>query len=178
MLAVIDGAAPDGESAAPPAARAARVSPLAARIAADRQIDLERARGSGPAGRVNKEDVLALLESSPEPSGEPAIQPDLQPRGDSPESSGARPPTVTTFVAVDMSHATTQRDARQAHWLQREGFTLEYLPYVVAASAAALRAAPIGAGMSTPERRRSRLRHTHRSGAGRRLHAHSQCRCL
>jgi pyruvate/2-oxoglutarate dehydrogenase complex dihydrolipoamide acyltransferase (E2) component len=151
VLAVLDGAAPDAGSAAPTAARAVRVSPLAARIAADRQIDLERFHGSGPAGRVNKEDVLALLHSSPEPSGEPAIQPDLQPRVDSPESSGARPPAVTTFVAVDMSHATTQRDARRFHWLQREGFALDYLPYVVVASAAALRAVPIGAGMSTPD---------------------------
>jgi pyruvate/2-oxoglutarate dehydrogenase complex dihydrolipoamide acyltransferase (E2) component len=146
VLAVIDGAAPDGESTAPPAARAARVSPLAARIAADRQIDLERAHGSGPAGRVNKEDVLALLESSPEP----AIQPDARPRGAPVESSNARPQPVTTFVTVDMAHAATQRAARQAHWLQREGFALDYLPYVVVAVAAALRAVPIITGTSIP----------------------------
>ena len=144
VLAVIDGAASDGESTAPPLARAARVSPLAARIAADRQIDLERARGSGPAGRVNKEDVLALWQLSLEP----AIQPDAQPRGAPAESSTARPQSVTTFVAVDMAHATTQRDARQFPWLQREGFALDYLPYVVLATAAALRAVPINAGLS------------------------------
>ena len=147
VLAVIDGATPDAESTAPPAARATRVSPLAARIAADRQIDLERARGSGPAGRVNKEDVLALLKSSPEP----AIQPDAQPRGVPTAASNARSPAVTTFVAVDMSHVMTQRDARRFHWLQREGFALDYLPYLVVATAAVLRAVPINAGMSTSD---------------------------
>jgi len=149
VLAVIDGTTPDAESTVPPAARAARVSPLAARIAADRQIDLERAHGSGPAGRISKEDVLALLPSNPAPSGEPTIQPHAQPGGVPTESSNARSPAVTTFIAVDMSHATTKRDARRFHWLQREGFALDYLPYVVVATAAALRAVPINTGMST-----------------------------
>ncbi len=40
------------------AGRAARVSPLAARIAQDEGIDLETVQGSGPGGQVTKEDVL------------------------------------------------------------------------------------------------------------------------
>lgn len=156
VLAMLDGATAEAEPPAPMAARIARVSPLAARIAADRHIDLEQARGSGPDGRVNKEDVLALLETrsegaNPETARAAVASADAQALTAPAESSNVRPHTVTTFVAVDMSHVDTQRNARRTHWHQREGFALDYLPYVVVATATALRAAPISPGMPDAE---------------------------
>jgi pyruvate/2-oxoglutarate dehydrogenase complex dihydrolipoamide acyltransferase (E2) component len=41
----------------------ATVSPLVARIAAENQVDLAAVQGSGPKGRITKEDVMAYLQS-------------------------------------------------------------------------------------------------------------------
>ncbi|MEX1247890.1 MAG: 2-oxo acid dehydrogenase subunit E2 [Anaerolineales bacterium] len=45
-------------------AGAGPVSPLVARIAAENKVNLAAVRGSGPGGRVTKDDVLAYLQSS------------------------------------------------------------------------------------------------------------------
>ena len=45
-------------------------SPLARRIAADRNIDLSQLKGTGPGGRVVQSDVLAFNDRSPAPSTE------------------------------------------------------------------------------------------------------------
>ena len=49
--------------AAPPAAteQPVQVSPVAQRIASENNIDLSRVQGSGPRGRITREDVLALV---------------------------------------------------------------------------------------------------------------------
>ena len=46
-----------------------RVSPIARRIAQERGIDLSQVKGSGPGGRIVQQDVLALAEAKPGPSG-------------------------------------------------------------------------------------------------------------
>lgn len=53
---------------------AAPVSPLVARIAAENRVDLAAVRGSGPGGRITKEDVLAFMRSGGAPS---AVQAEL-----------------------------------------------------------------------------------------------------
>jgi pyruvate/2-oxoglutarate dehydrogenase complex dihydrolipoamide acyltransferase (E2) component len=69
--AVIARIAPGSAAAttAAPAARAAagpgRASPVAARIAAAANIDIETLSGSGPRGRILKRDVLAALDDRP-----------------------------------------------------------------------------------------------------------------
>jgi pyruvate/2-oxoglutarate dehydrogenase complex dihydrolipoamide acyltransferase (E2) component len=152
VLALIEGTAQvPSKPAALPTARTVRVSPLAAKIAADQQIDLLKAHGSGPAGRVNKEDVLALLQSEPGQSRLPVDQPGAQPGYEPPDSPSARPPCATTFFAVDMTNVAAQRANWEAHWLQREGFTLDYLPFVVRAVVAALRSVPLFNGTFTSE---------------------------
>ena len=47
-------------SAAPPADGRLRASPLARRIAADRNVDLHAVAGSGPGGRITRDDVLSV----------------------------------------------------------------------------------------------------------------------
>ena len=57
------GAEPDAPVApAEPAADGARATPVARRIAAAHGLDLMSVEGSGPRGRVTKEDVLALVQ--------------------------------------------------------------------------------------------------------------------
>jgi 2-oxoglutarate decarboxylase len=51
---------------------AANVTPIAARIASAEGVDLSSVRGSGPRGRVLKEDVLAALEGNGAPAPAPA----------------------------------------------------------------------------------------------------------
>ncbi|HEX2103693.1 MAG TPA: multifunctional oxoglutarate decarboxylase/oxoglutarate dehydrogenase thiamine pyrophosphate-binding subunit/dihydrolipoyllysine-residue succinyltransferase subunit [Solirubrobacteraceae bacterium] len=70
-------AAGDGATAAPPLPEDAKVSPVAARIAASEGIDLSNVRGSGPHGRITKADVLATIANggAPAPAEAPAAAP-------------------------------------------------------------------------------------------------------
>jgi 2-oxoglutarate dehydrogenase E1 component len=52
-------APPPEDSAPPPIPDTVKVTPVAARVAADLGVDLTTVRGSGPAGRISKADVLA-----------------------------------------------------------------------------------------------------------------------
>jgi pyruvate dehydrogenase E2 component (dihydrolipoamide acetyltransferase) len=54
-------------SASTPAA-AVEISPIARKLAADNNIDLAQVQGSGPRGRIMKEDVEALLTTTPTPA--------------------------------------------------------------------------------------------------------------
>ena len=57
--AALPTASRNGEGSAPPAA-----SPLARTLAEDAKVDLARVRGSGPAGRITKDDVANFIEHS------------------------------------------------------------------------------------------------------------------
>ncbi len=64
-------AAPDnGAAAAAAAPEGTRISPVAARIAAAEGIDLARVAGSGPGGRITKEDVLGVNGAPATPAAE------------------------------------------------------------------------------------------------------------
>ncbi|MDR7555924.1 MAG: dihydrolipoamide acetyltransferase family protein [Armatimonadota bacterium] len=78
--ATAQAAAPPPASAPPaaPPAGAVRASPLARRLAAEHGIPLETIRGSGPEGRITKEDVeaaIAARAARPAPTPAPAMPP-------------------------------------------------------------------------------------------------------
>jgi pyruvate dehydrogenase E2 component (dihydrolipoamide acetyltransferase) len=63
-------------------------SPLARRIAADKKIDLQQIRGTGPNGRIIQQDVLAFTEQAPAPAAERSAAPSgSEPQGRGPDSS-------------------------------------------------------------------------------------------
>jgi pyruvate dehydrogenase E2 component (dihydrolipoyllysine-residue acetyltransferase) len=89
-------------SAAPPAAPAptgngkAFVSPVVARIAAERGIDPSQVPGTGAGGRVTKKDILAFVESGgtqqAPPPQVPAPQPAAEPQAPAPAPPAQAPP--------------------------------------------------------------------------------------
>lgn len=55
------------------------ISPIARRIAAEHNLDAAQIHGSGPGGRVIKEDVLAYLQQAPAAQAQPVVGPVAQP---------------------------------------------------------------------------------------------------
>lgn len=58
---------------------AVKASPLAKRIAKEQNIDLSRIKGTGPDGRIIKEDVMAVIEGTEKTSIEPTGQEEILP---------------------------------------------------------------------------------------------------
>lgn len=145
-------------------------SPLARKMAADLGLDLHRLTGSGPSGRVMKDDVLrardagpvaapvAAASAAPKASAVPARVPaaPLPPRGSSQVealsqlrktvaqrmvASKFSAPHATTFEEVEVSALHALREAQKNRWAP-EGLKLSYMPFVCKAVAAALRRHP------------------------------------
>ena len=57
-----DAATPAAEEPAPAGLRHGRASPVACRVAAAKGVDIAAIKGSGPGGKVTKEDVLAAAD--------------------------------------------------------------------------------------------------------------------
>jgi 2-oxoglutarate dehydrogenase E2 component (dihydrolipoamide succinyltransferase) len=90
-------AAGNGASESVEAADGSRSTPLARRIAGEHGIDVARIPGTGPSGRVTKEDVSAYLArqqqpAAPQPAPVPAPQPASQLRPTAPPISAAPAP--------------------------------------------------------------------------------------
>src|SRR5829696_5645374 len=72
---------PQPEAPAPTAAPApagngaANATPVAARVASAHGLDVDSIAGTGPRGRVTKEDVLAAIEDGPAPAAGPELKP-------------------------------------------------------------------------------------------------------
>jgi len=62
---------PKVEKAKPAAVKRIKASPLARKIAEERGVDLTQVQGTGPGGRITKEDVLAYLERM---AGVPSVE--------------------------------------------------------------------------------------------------------
>ena len=100
-------------AAGAPTTNGGNATPVAARIASAHGLDVEAIRGSGPRGRVTKDDVLAAVEGN----GAPATAADVTPiRGPAATlvrfmNESRSIPTATSFrtLAVDVLDAPAQR---------------------------------------------------------------------
>jgi 2-oxoisovalerate dehydrogenase E2 component (dihydrolipoyl transacylase) len=151
--------------AAPPPVEEGKVrfiSPAVARLAAEHQVDLSQVQGTGAGGRVTKQDVLAYVEqreeapkAPPVPSAPAAPMPAVAPGDQEVPLSPKRKaiaehmvrskqlaPHVTTVMEADLSQVEAIRAAQGAEFQRREGFSLTYMPFIVQAVVAALRAHP------------------------------------
>jgi 2-oxoglutarate dehydrogenase E2 component (dihydrolipoamide succinyltransferase) len=156
------------DTAAPGAAIEA--TPVARRLAEEKGVDLSAVRGSGPRGRVTKEDVQAYLEKQqPEREASPE-QPPAPPAAPAPDPAPAadqarreervrlsrRRRTIaqrlveaqhtaamlTTFNEVDMSRVIEIRARRRESFQERHGVGLGFTSFFVKAAVGALKAFP------------------------------------
>ena len=143
------------ETAAAPAAvpEDRRVTPVARRLAERRGVDADRLEGTGPGGRVTKEDVQRAIDSgaapplAAKPPGEPAH--DVLPlEGIRRVTAGrlsahwAAAPQVTEGLDIDMTAMRAFRNARRSEWRAAYGIVPALNDIVLKAAAAALEANP------------------------------------
>jgi 2-oxoisovalerate dehydrogenase E2 component (dihydrolipoyl transacylase) len=148
-----------------------RYSPAVLTLAQDQDVDLAQIKGSGIGGRVTKRDVRRFIEDRARsaqqapavgrpavstPTAGPAPGPVAPAEGDQsiPLSrirrliaenmvqSKTTIPHAWQTQEVDMSGVVANRAANKKAFQEREGFSLTYLPYVVAAAVASLREHP------------------------------------
>ncbi len=137
-----------------------RSSPLARRIAKEHGIDLSRIAGTGTGGRIGKEDVLRATTSQPPVRRSAALQvppPDLSSLPAEPVpltrmraiiadrmvASARTSPHVYSVYKVDMTRIARLREQHRSGFEQRHGVKLTFMPFIAAATVAALRRFPI-----------------------------------
>lgn len=165
-------AAPEAAAAAPfeqePAAAAAdagtnRAAPAVRRLAEEHHIDLNSLAGSGPGGRITREDVLgqaggqpeAAAAEAPAPAGIAAMQPVADDREEHVRLSRRRQTIatrlvqaqqtaamLTTFNEIDMSAVMEVRTRRKEAFKERHGVGLGFMSFFAKASIGALKAFP------------------------------------
>jgi pyruvate/2-oxoglutarate dehydrogenase complex dihydrolipoamide acyltransferase (E2) component len=136
-----------------------RYSPAVQMLASELGVDLAKVPGTGIGGRVTKKDVeqfAAAAKTAPAAKG-PAPVPTAAPgEGDQVVQltrvrrliaenmvrSKTTIPHAWQTQEADMSGVVAHRNANKAAFQKQEGFSLTYLPYVIAAAISALREHP------------------------------------
>jgi 2-oxoisovalerate dehydrogenase E2 component (dihydrolipoyl transacylase) len=136
-----------------------RFSPGVQMAASDLNVDLSKVTGTGLGGRVTKKDVqdfAARAKAAPAPPAAPAPAPTAPAEGDQVVQltrvrrliaenmvrSKTTIPHAWQTQEADMSGVVANRNANKAAFQKQEGFSLTYLPYVMAAALSALREYP------------------------------------
>jgi pyruvate dehydrogenase E2 component (dihydrolipoamide acetyltransferase) len=135
-----------------------RSSPLVRRIAREHNIDLRHIRGTGSAGRINKDDILRYIAEGPKTSASTANTPSaVAPLKDElvPMSrmrsiiaermleSRRNSPHAYSIYKIDMTRVVRLRERTRAAFEQRHGVKLTFMPFIAAAAIDALRQFPI-----------------------------------
>ncbi len=135
-----------------------RYSPGVQMAASDLKVDLSQVSGTGLGGRITKKDVQDFAaRAKAQPAGQPTKTVPIAPgEGDqvvqltrvrrliaeNMARSKATIPHAWQTQEADMSGVVANRNASKAAFQKQEGFSLTYLPYVMAAAISALREHP------------------------------------
>jgi 2-oxoglutarate dehydrogenase E2 component (dihydrolipoamide succinyltransferase) len=161
------GSAPS--PAASSTAGRAPAAPSARRLAAEEGVDLERLRGSGPGGRITRQDVAEQPPSVPERAAQSTGAPSTPAAAAPPPSLHPLPPReervplsrrrltiarrlleaqqtaaiLTTFNEIDMSAVMALRQRRRDAFKERHGVGLGFMSFFAKATVGALKAFPL-----------------------------------
>lgn len=153
-------------AAPPPAAAAAagerfKISPIARKLAEEYGIDPATVTGTGPGGRITKDDILGVVEVAPAalpaPPAAPAMSPAAAPPSQRLSMAQTIPlrgirgrvaermsqswntiPRVTEVMHVDMSATVAFREAMLGQWEQQYGLRISLNDMITKAVAVAL----------------------------------------
>jgi 2-oxoisovalerate dehydrogenase E2 component (dihydrolipoyl transacylase) len=130
-----------------PATDHARVSPAVRKLVQDNNLDLSQIAGTGPGGRVTREDVQSYLAGKPAPAAAaaPPTAPRTGERGDEivrisavrrqiaehMVRSVSTSPHAWSLREVDVTKLQAYREANKDEFNQRYGFPLSYVPFFV-----------------------------------------------
>ena len=164
--------APTAPPAPAPVSQGANATPVAARMASAEGVDLTAVSGTGPEGKITKDDVALHLQKgsaapatpapvapAPKPVVAPAAAPMKlfdEPRGEVREKMSRRRRTIatrlveaqqtaamlTTFNEVDMHAVMDLRKRRKAQFMESTGVKLGFMSFFVKACVAALKKFP------------------------------------
>ena len=130
-----------------------RVTPVARRLAERRGVDADRLAGTGPGGRVTKEDVQRAIDAGTAPplekkaSGEPEhdvipLTPIRRVTAERLSAHWAGAPQVTEGIDIDMTDMRAFRNASRSEWRTAYGLVPSLNDILLKAVAAALEAHP------------------------------------
>jgi pyruvate dehydrogenase E2 component (dihydrolipoamide acetyltransferase) len=131
-----------------------KASPAAKRLAKEHGVDLARVVGTGPDGRIVREDILKAAEEGPKESG-PAFEIEGRPGknvpigkmrraiGDNMARSAHTVARVVHFAEVDMTHAVEYRNENRESFKEDVGADLSYNAILVKATASAMQEDPV-----------------------------------
>jgi len=148
-----------------------RVSPLARRMAQEHQLDLHQIQGTGENGRIRKEDIMAHLAHSTQPTATAPAPTAPRPAAPQPAASAMRvaamegdqlinpsparsviaehmvrskqtSPHATTIFEVDMTNLARWLAANKEGFRQREGYGISFQTFAIKAAVEALREYP------------------------------------
>ena len=135
------------------AAQRLRSSPLVRRMARERGVDLQSVRGTGSAGRITRDDLLAYLSSPSTSSGQEAAPELVEQRvpmsrmramiAERMVASRRTSAHAHTVFRIDMTRIVRLLEREKAAFEARHGVRLTYMPFVAAAAIAALRRFPV-----------------------------------
>ena len=145
----------------------ATLTPLVRKLARELEVDLGSVRGSGPGGRITKDDVISAARggAAPGATSAPKVPPAVAAAGSRFEvpTEGSRDvpfdrvrkaiaehmvrslqtsSQLTTAIEVDMTEIVKLRSRAKDAFKATEGFSLTYMPFIASATVQALRAFP------------------------------------
>ena len=139
-----------GQALAPAGRR--RATPRVRRLAAEHGVDLDQVTGTGPGGRITEKDVLAAATARPKevaaaaPAQEEeaiALSPVRRTIAQRMARSKFSAPHAWLVMEADVTPLVRLREAKKVEFRERSAVDLTYLPFVVKATAEAVREQPI-----------------------------------
>ena len=127
------------------------ISPIAKRLAQERNVDIAKIAGTGPGGRITKEDILnyPIPEKEPAPSkARPGIHQVFPLAGirktiaERMTESWRSSPRAEHFISADLTEFLKMRDERKEKWEREEGVCPSVNDWVIWAAARALKEFP------------------------------------